>query len=248
MKISIITVSYNSQSTILDTIDSVNHQDYPNIEHVFIDGKSTDNTLDIIKSKSKRKNVIISEKDNGIYDAMNKGIKYCTGDIIGILNSDDLYCSNLVIGQIVKAFDKSGKDIVYGNINYVDKENTNKVIRKWKSSNYITNSFKKGWHPPHPSFFVKKEVYEKYGNFDLNLKIAADFDLMYRFIEVKRAPSFFLDIFIVNMRLGGESNRSLQNIYKGNMDVIKSFKKYNSKQHPLYIFYRLIPKLKQFLR
>ena len=248
MKISIITVSYNSESTILDTINSVNNQDYPHIEHVFIDGKSSDKTLQIINNNSSRDNVIISENDKGIYDAMNKGISHSSGEIIGILNSDDLYSSNTVISEIIKSFKSSGKEIVYGNINYVNKEDTKKVIRKWRSSIYKNESFKKGWHPPHPSFFVKKELYTNYGNFDTNLKIAADFDIMYRFIEVKKSSTFFLDRFIVNMRVGGESNRSILNIYKGNKDVIKSFKKYNTKPHFLYVLYRLIPKLKQFFK
>lgn len=249
MKVSIITPTFNSSATISETIKSIAKQTYKNIEHIIIDGKSTDNTIEIINNVSKSLSTkIVSENDNGIYDAMNKGIKMCTGEIVGILNSDDVFFCENTLCEIVKAFKTNTTNIVYGNINYVDKYNLSKVIRNWKSSSYKLNSFKKGWHPPHPSFFVKRELYENHGGFDTDLKIAADFDIMYRFMEIKKEPSLYIDKYIVNMRTGGESNRSINNIINGNKDVLQSFKKYNSKRHPLYIFLRLLPKLKQYLK
>ncbi len=246
MKVTIITVSYNSEKTIEDTIKSVLSQDYKNIEFIIIDGDSNDGTKKILNKYSSNISNIISEKDDGIYDAMNKGIRIASGDIIAILNSDDIYFDKYVISSVVKSFIENNCNIVFGNIQYVSENNLEKVVRNWISSPYVPNSFKNGWHPPHPAFFVKKDIYIKHGNFDIEFNIAADFDLMYRFLEIKNVKSVFIDNFLVKMRLGGESNKSLRNIYIGNRQVINSFKKYNKSVSFFYPFYRLIPKLKQY--
>ena len=243
MKISIITVSFNSASTILETINSVNDQSYKNIEHVFIDGLSTDNTLDIIKKKSSRNPLIISEKDNGLYDAMNKGIKLATGNVIGILNSDDFFKNKLVIDKIVKEFKFSGSDIVYGNIDYVNKDGD--IVRFWKSNKF--KSFKKGWHPPHPSLFVKKTIYEKYGVFNTDFKIAADFELMLRFFERHSVQSSYLNDTIVTMLVGGVSN-TFTGILKGRSEIKKAFKKNKISPSFFYIIQRYLPKLIKILK
>jgi glycosyltransferase involved in cell wall biosynthesis len=200
MKVSIITVSYNSQDTIEDTINSVLAQSYKDIEYIIVNGKSTDNTLDIVNKYRDKISNIISEPDKGIYDAMNKGIRLATGDIVGILNSDDLYVDSKVISKIVKNIEKNKADCCWGNLVYVDKSDTNKIIRNWKSCEYKESLFKVGWAPPHPTFFVKKWIYEKYGLFDLNFPISADYEIMLRFLEKYKIKSCYIPEILVKMR------------------------------------------------
>ena len=228
MKISIITVAFNSGLTIKDTFDSIRSQDYDNIEYIVIDGNSSDETVDLIKSNEDIIHKWISENDKGIYDAMNKGISLATGDIVGILNSDDVYFEPQSISLVMNEFLNKENDIVYGNINYVSKDLSN-IIRKWRSSKYKLGRFKYGWHPPHPSFFVKKNLYTKYGTYDLDLSVAADFDVMLRFLEKHKAKSKFIDRVITKMRIGGESNRSIKNILMGRKNIKDSFIKNNIK-------------------
>jgi len=247
MKITLITATYNSEATIADCIQSVDNQTHYDLEHIIIDGRSKDNTLDIIKFMPNRVTQIISEPDHGIYDAMNKGIKLANGDIIGILNSDDFYASNNILAKIVKTFKTTNCDAVYGNLDFVATADTTKIIRHWKSSPFIPGSFTKGWHPPHPTFFVKKEVYKKFGLFDTNLDVSADFELMLRFIEKNHVKVSYLDETIVKMRYGGESTGSLKKIIEGNRNILRAFKKNGIKVSPFYTVLRLIPKLKQFI-
>jgi glycosyltransferase len=246
MKISIITAVYNSFNFIDNCLQSIVKQTYNDIEHIVIDGGSTDGTLDVINKYRDNIATLISEPDNGIYDAMNKGIKLARGEIIGILNSDDFYVNDTIIEKVVDTFKKYNVDSCYGDLIYVDKNDTNKVIRYWKSSQYKYGSFKYGWHPPHPTFFVKKEVYDKYGAFDTNFEISADFELMLRFLEKYRITTIYLPEPIIKMRFGGVSNKNLKNIIIGNINCYRAFKK-NSLTVPLfYFFYRLFPKAKQF--
>jgi len=247
MKISIITATYNSATYLADCLASVNNQTYQNIEHVIVDGASTDNTLEIINATPNRVTKIISEPDNGIYDAMNKGIKLATGDVIGILNSDDFYTSNDIIEKIVKVFKIKNIDSVYGNLDFVIPENTRKVIRHWRSSSFKQNSFKKGWHPPHPTFFVRREVYENYGLFDTSLHVSSDLELMLRFLEKHKIKTYFLDETMVKMRYGGESTGSLKKIIRGNRNIMKAFKKNGIKVSPFYPVIRLSSKMKEFI-
>ena len=247
MGISIITGTFNSELTIVDCITSVNNQIYTNIEHIIIDGASADNTLEIIKNTPNRITKIISEPDKGIYDAMNKGIKLATGDIIGILNSDDLYTDNNVIKKIIALFEATSADCVYADLYYVNKENTDHIVRHWRTHEYIPEAFKKGWHPAHPTFFVRREVYEKYGLFNLDFTLAADFELMLRLLERYHITSTYLPEPIVRMRLGGATGKNIQNIIKQNIECYKAFKQNGIKVSPLYPLYRLLPKLKQFL-
>jgi glycosyltransferase len=252
MKISIITVSYNSSKTIKDTFDSVLNQTYNNIEYIVIDGNSKDNTVEIIKSyeiKFKEKGIEfkwISEKDDGLYDAMNKGIKIATGKYIGILNSDDFYCDNFIIEKVVKTLEKNKTDSLYANLYYVDAKDTNKIIRNWKSQRFKDNLFKNGWHPAHPTFFVKKEIYEKYGIFNLNYKIAADYEIMLRFLEKYKISTQFLDEYLVKMRLGGESNQSIKNIIKANNECYNAWKDNGLKISKLFIIKKLFRKILQY--
>ncbi len=230
IKVAIITSSFNSSDTIADTIISVNNQTYSNIEHVFIDGKSSDDSIEIINKISIREKIVISEKDKGIYDAMNKGVAIANGDIIAILNSDDFYADENVVADIVALFEKNGADAVYADLDYVTGDKT-KIVRKWRSGNYSHGIFKWGWMPPHPTLFLKKEVYEKYGNFNLSLKSAADYEIMLRFIHKQKIKIAYLEKVTVKMRVGGLSNSSIKHrLFANNEDrrawIINDLKPY----------------------
>ena len=212
LKISIITVCYNSSKTILDTINSVNNQSYKNIEHVFIDGLSSDNTLELIKLNSKKKKVIISEQDNGLYDAINKGVSIASGDVIGLLHSDDLFSSVDIISDLVEKIQSDNLDAVYGDLQYVDKKNINKIIRHWKSTEFNPKLLLKGWMAPHPTLYLKKEVYKQVGEYNISYKISADYDFMLRMFKNNNFKFGYLPKVLIKMRVGGVSNRSFKNI------------------------------------
>lgn len=247
-KVSIITVCYNSETTIEDTLQSVINQSYPNIEYIVIDGVSTDNTLSIINKYKDKITTIVSEKDNGIYDAINKGIRLATGDIIANLNSDDFYIDNHVIADAVGTFEKEKTDTLYGDLYYVDAIDTNKIVRYWKSKQYKEGLFLKGWMPPHPTFFVKKEVYQKYGLFDLQFKSAADYEIMLRFVHRFKTSIAYLPRVIVKMRVGGVSNASLKNRIKANQEDRKAWEVNGLKPHAFTLIFKPLSKLLQFVR
>ncbi len=180
---------------------------------------------------------------------MNKGINLVTGDVVVILNSDDVYFDENVISSVIKTFAEMKTDSVFADLYYVKENNLDAVVRYWKSSNFISGSFAKGWHPPHPTFFVKKEIYDKYGNFDLTMKVSADFELMLRFLEKYKISTTYLPQVVVRMRAGGESNRSIQNIITGNKGILTAFDKNGvSVNKFMYIFYRFIPKIIQIIK
>ena len=246
MKISVITVAYNSAGTIGDTMSSVLRQTYSNIEYIVVDGCSKDGTLAVIQkyeSLFKGKMRYISEQDEGIYDAMNKGIQMATGDVIGILNSDDVFYDEYVVEDVVNAFEIYHVDAVFGNLCFVKKKDLNAVVRVWRGSPYYPNAFIRGWHPAHPTFYVRRECYEHFGSFDVAFKVSADFELMLRFIEKARVSTFYLNRFFVKMRVGGESTGSLWRVIKGNVNVLRAFKK-NGIHIPMYYpIMRLAPKI-----
>ncbi|MDA9774810.1 glycosyltransferase [Algibacter sp.] len=216
MKLSIITATYNNENTIVSCMQSVLQQSYSNIEYVVIDGNSKDDTLAIVKQyQLNYPHVtfkIISEPDKGIYDALNKGIAQATGDIIGFVHSDDVLASETILSEIADAFHNKALDGVYGDLQYVSHSNTNQVIRYWKSQSFNPKLLKQGWMPAHPTLFLKRNVYEKYGNFDLSYKIAADYDFMLRVLKDQTLKFFYLPEVITKMRVGGASNRSIKNI------------------------------------
>jgi glycosyltransferase involved in cell wall biosynthesis len=218
MKVSIITIAYNSAETIEDTIQSVLAQDYTDVEYIIVDGASKDNTLEIINKYKSKITTVVSEKDKGIYDAMNKGVQLATGDIVGILNSDDFYADNTVISDVVKQFETTRCDGLYGDLVYVNREQTDKVIRTWNAGPYIAGKFLKGWMPPHPTFFVKKSKYNELGHYNLALRSAADYELMLRFIHKHQIKLSYLPRIMTKMRSGGQSNISLKNRIKANME------------------------------
>jgi glycosyltransferase len=247
MKISIITVSYNSSRTISDTIESVINQSYENIEHIFVDGISEDDTLSIINSYNHDK-IVVSEKDEGIYDAMNKGIIASSGDVIGILNSDDLYQDATVIESVMNEFIQNPSlDIVYGDLVYVKSDDVAKVVRNWKSIPYYNNFFNNGNVPPHPSLFVKKRVYEEAGLFNLDFKLAADYEFMLRIFKKHNFRSKYINKVIVKMRLGGATNQSFKNIKKQNIEILKAWKHNQLKPPFLLMPLRIIKRLIQFI-
>ena len=243
MKISVITISYNAENTIEKTLKSIENQSYNNIEHIIIDGGSKDSTLEICNSFSHEAK-IISESDNGVYDAFNKGLKLATGDVIGFLNADDTFYNENSIQDIVDAFSNNETDIVYGNLDYVNEES--KVIRNWISRPYVKGLLKKAWKIAHPSFYCKKEVYDRLGGYNDSFKIAGDFELCLRFLEINQVPSFYLNKKLVKMLVGGISNSGLKSKWIIFKEDLRAFKINNISVNPVLFFLYKFKKLKQF--
>jgi len=248
IKISVITVVLNNKAYMSDCINSVINQTYKNYEYIIVDGKSTDGTLDIIKGCGDKISKYISEIDHGIYDAMNKGINMASGDIIGFLNADDVYYDSNVLENVVLVMSDQKVDACYSDLLYVKKENLDKVIRYWRSSTFSSGLFKKGWVPAHPTFFVRKKIYEQYGFFDLDYKLAADFELMVRFLEREKINVRYIPKVFVKMRIGGSTNKSIINIVKQNIEIFRACKKNNVEISPiLFLINKSISRLKQFV-
>ncbi|MBD2755340.1 glycosyltransferase family 2 protein [Spirosoma validum] len=216
MKVSIITVVYNGAEFVRDCIESILNQTYPDIEYIVVDGKSTDGTVDIVQSYGKRIAQFVSEPDKGLYDAMNKGIRLATGEVIGLLNADDFYRHNRVIENMVATLKRTDSDAAYGDMIYVDRTNVQKIKRYWRSGWYTENAFLWGWMPGHLSFFAKRSMYEQYGLFRLDLKSAADYELMLRFIHKNKVKLAYMDEVTIVMRMGGVSNSSVKNRLEAN--------------------------------
>jgi len=221
MKITIITVAFNAASTIADTLRSVSSQTHEDIEHILIDGASTDATMEIVRQHGGHLAKCISEPDRGIYDAMNKGIRLATGDIVGFLNADDFYASPDALKKVAAAFNDPTVDACYGDLLYVRKSNPSAIVRYWRSCPFVKGLFDRGWSPPHPTFFVRRKVYEQYGGFNLEYRIAADMEIMFRILEVKAVKSLYIPEIIIKMRTGGESNQSLRNIIRQNREIVR---------------------------
>ncbi len=224
MKVSIITATYNSANTITDTLRSLEAQTYHDIEYIIIDGASKDNTLDVINRHCTRVTTIISEPDKGIYDALNKGINAATGKIVGFLHSDDLFAYPDAVKDIVNTIIKNDTDAVYADLQYVNKENIDSVVRYWKSGEYNINKLNKGWMPPHPTFYMKRSCYERFGLFDLSFKIAADYDSLLRYLFLNKVSMSYLPKVTIKMRVGGASNRDLKNIILKTKEDIRALK------------------------
>ena len=246
MKISVITVTYNSASTIEQTIRSVAAQDYPGREHIIIDGGSTDGTLEIISRFRVHISKFVSEKDEGLYDAMNKGISLAEGDVVAILHSDDFYLKNDVLSSYARLFEDPACDAAYSDLYYVDRDNTDKIKRKWKSGKYRPGSFLYGWMPPHPTFFVRRELYTKYGTFDTRLKSSADYELMLRFIHRHNIRLCYLPVFTVKMRTGGKSNVSMGNRLRANKEDRQAWELNGLRPKFFTLYFKPLRKLLQF--
>ena len=247
MNVSIITVSLNSADTIRDTIESVLSQTYAPIEYIVVDGASTDGTLAVIDVYRDAISTVISEADTGPYEAMNKGIDRATGDLIGILNSDDVYTGPDVIHKVVRCMTEQNTDGLYGDLIVVDRLSSHKVIRYWKAGPYQQGSFKFGWMPPHPTFFVKKHVYKHYGSFNTTLKNSADYELMLRFIHKQQIKLSYIPEVLVYQRTGGLSNASLRNRLRANREDRLAWTM-NAMRPALFFFIRKpLSKIKQWL-
>ena len=250
MKLSIVTGTYNSAATVRDTFESVLSQTYKDYEYWVIDGGSKDNTVDIIKEyepKFEGRMKWVSERDKGIYDAMNKGFQKSTGDVLMLINSDDLFARPDALQLVNDKFEQNPEaDGVYADLYYVSHDNVQNIVRVWKTGEQ--KSFAKGWLPAHPTFYIKRDVYLKYGFFDLSFKLAADFELMLRFVDGYGTKLVYLQEHLVRMRLGGATSKNLTNIYKQARECYRAFDKNGIKHSPFYIIYRYLPKIKEFFR
>ena len=249
MLISIIIPTFNSSQTIQNNLDSIKKQTYLNYEIVVIDNNSTDDTITLIKKNNFKNIKTIIEKDSGIYDAVNKGILNSTGDLVSILHSDDIYNHNDVLKNVVNAFNlKKNIEIVYGDLAYVKNNDINSVLRYWRPGKFKNDLFLKGWHPPHPSFFVKKKLFNSYGLYNGKIGNSADVELMHRFMQIFKINFYYLNETLVKMRYGGKSNKNIMSIIRQNLEIIKFLNIQNSLYKIIIFFsYKFIDRLKQFI-
>jgi glycosyltransferase len=246
VKISIISIVYNNEDHILDCINSVNNQKYDNMEYIIIDGGSTDGTVKKIEENNDRIDVFISEKDKGLYDALNKGIKKATGDVIGILHSDDVFFNQNVLLKVASAFKESKADLVYGKGVYVSKTNLSKMKRIYSSNNFNKAYLYFGWIPLHTTIFVKKHIFEKYGLYDLSYSIASDYEISLRWFLNDEIKKYYLDCFFVKMRLGGKSTTTKLQKKKSSEDleIIKSYNLWGV----ITLFFKIARKIPQYIK
>ncbi len=236
MRVSIVTVVFNNVDTIADTIESVQSQTYGEVEHIVIDGGSTDGTLEVLQNYRDEISVLVSEPDRGLYFAMNKGIALATGDIVGTLNGDDLYARGDALEIIVSNFADPDVDATYGNLVYVDRADTARIIRYWESREYEAGLFERGWIPAHPTFFVRRDIYQRFGLFDTRYRIQSDFELCMRFLRVHGVRSKFIPQILVRMRMGGVTNRSIGSILAGNLESYRACLQHGLAVNPVTFF------------
>ena len=247
LKISVVTAVYNGRDTIADSLESTLSQKYPGVEMVLIDGGSTDGTVDLLERYRSRVATLVSESDKGIYDALNKGIRLSTGDVVGFLHADDVFASDDALTHIAEAFEDPTVDAVYGDLVYVRRDRLNSVVREWKAGACTRVALKRGWMPPHPTFYVRRSVYERLGNFDLRYRIAADYDSIVRFLFVAGIKVAYVPRTLVRMRVGGISNRSLRTIIrktKEDYQIVRGHRLGNA----LTVLQKNIGKVSQFWR
>lgn len=248
MKVSIITVVYNNESTIDYAIQSVLSQDYPNIEYIIVDGNSTDATLEKIHEHKESINHFISEPDRGIYDAMNKGLKLATGGIIGILNSDDFYVNDNIISEIINEFEDKKVDLVFGDVVFVKPENLDKITRYYSSDNFHPDKFAWGWMPAHPSCFLRREIYEKYGYFETDYKIAADYEILTRFMAKYGISYSYIPKVFVKMRTGGVSSANFKSNWILNKEIVRACRENGIKTNMPKVLLKYFTKIFQLIR
>jgi len=248
MKISVVTVAYNAADTISDTLESVAAQNHDSIEHIVIDGASSDETMRVVDGYRNSLAQVVSEPDDGIYHAMNKGIALTTGDVIGTLNADDMYMHDGVMKRVAEAFEDPSVEACYGDLIYVDRDRLDKTIRYWTSRDYRPGLFERGWLPAHPTFFVRREVYEKHGLFDLKYNIQSDFELTMRFLALRKINSMYIPEILIRMRMGGTTNNSVMNFIKGNLESYRACKSHGLRISPLFFVTKWAQRLPQFVR
>lgn len=246
MKISLITVVYNGDKFLAECLQSVKMQAHANLEYIIVDGGSTDQTLSIIAKNQEWITKLISEKDHGLYDAINKGINLATGEVVGILNADDMFAGTEVLAEVVQVFEKHRDiDAVYGDLNYI-RPTTNKVLREWKSRQASWKDIEKGWMPAHPTLYIRRKLFEQYGNYALDMGTAADYDLIIRFFHKYKLRALYLPILMVNMRMGGLSNKNLGSLLSALKNDYRALLR-NKIPHPLLVLIKKkLSKLKQF--
>lgn len=243
MKISIITICFNSERFLEDAIKSVATQDYPDIEYIVIDGASTDGTVDVINRCTDKIDTWISEKDNGIYDAMNKGVQMATGDVVGILNSDDIYNSHDIVSQVANSFVDQSIEAVFGNIYFVSPDNMDKPVRTYSAKGWHPDKFVWGYMPPHPSFFVRRKWYDKLGLYKTDYRIASDYELLIRFLKVNKLKYKYLPLNMVKMRTGGASTKNLKSNIVLNAEILRACRENNLSTNYLKIYSKYFKKV-----
>ncbi len=244
--VSIITATFNSAATVEETMRSVSEQDYPFIEHIIVDGQSQDETLQIVHRFSHTA-LVVCEQDTGIYDAMNKGIRASRGDIIGMLNSDDIYTHPEVISHIVQAFQEESVQACYADLQYIQAQDPSRITRTWKSGNFQPASFYWGWMPPHPTFFVRKSVYDQVGLFDTHLRSAADYEMMLRILLKYKMPARYIPEVIVKMRTGGMSNATVRNRLRANREDREAWRMNGLQPYFFTLYLKPLRKITQFI-
>lgn len=245
-KISIITVCFNSEATLEDTLRSVAEQSHPDIEHIVIDGKSTDGTMAIVDRYRHRIARTVSEPDAGVWDAMNKGLALATGDIIGFLNSDDVFVAADCLSTVAAAFASPDVDSCHADLVYVSAQDIDRPVRYWQSCPYTEGLFRRGWMPAHPTFYVRRGVYERLGGFDPRFRLQADFELTMRFLEVAKIRSVYLPRILVRMRMGGISNNDWRNVLRGNREAYRACRLHGLPVTPWFILRKMLGRLPQF--
>jgi glycosyltransferase involved in cell wall biosynthesis len=244
LKISLITVAYNAQNTIERSIMSVLGQNFSNVQYIIIDGGSTDETINIINKYRDKIDVVVSEPDNGVYDAMNKGIAAAKGDVIGTINADDFLADNTILSDVAKSFADHQTDVLYGDLDFIDLND--KIVRKWRSGRYRAGMFNRGWMPPHPTFYCRKKLFDTHGVYSLEYGSAADYELMLRFIHAHGANIFYLDKIMVKMYIGGISNKSVGNRVKALSFDLKAMRKNDILFPYMTIIFKPLRKILQF--
>jgi glycosyltransferase involved in cell wall biosynthesis len=248
MKISVITVSFNSASTIVDTLRSVNEQSHRDIEHIVIDGASNDDTVALVRRHGRRVAHLVTERDRGIYDAMNKGLALARGDYVGFLNADDYFADCGVLSKIAHAMQLKTIDACYGDLVFVDPADSKRIVRYWRSRRYEQGLCSRGWMPAHPTFYARRSVYERYGSFDLSFRIAADFEMSLRLLDVAGLRTVYIPETLVHMRAGGESTRSLANVFLANREASQACRKHGFRGGVGFMARKLASKLPQLAR
>lgn len=247
MKFTLITVCYKAGEQLAETITSVRAQTHPDIEHIIIDGASPDAaTKAVLQRVTDGRTIILSEADKGVYDAMNKGLARATGEVVGFVNAGDMLEANDVIAKLAAEFAKDDADVIYGDANMVDPDDIRKVRRFWKGGDYDRDNFRKGWMPPHLGTYIRRSAYQRFGHFNLQFRIAADYELMFRFLYKHRLSALYVPLTIVRFRLGGASNKSVKHIWNANREVLKAWKVNGEPVSPLLMFAKPLRKITQY--
>lgn len=226
-RVSIVTAVYNRADTIGDAMRSIRAQTHPQIEHIVQDGASTDGTLEVVQRFADDRTHVVSAPDGGIYDALNRGIVRATGDVVGLLHSDDLFAHCDVLARVAESFDRSDVDGVYGDLEYVAKGDPSRIIRYWQSGDYHPGKLRQGWMPPHPTLFLRREVFERFGAYNTDFRIAADYEAILRWLTKGQIRLAYIPEVLVKMRIGGESNRSLERILRKSREDLRAIRLHN---------------------